>query len=111
MNEELQVDKRQLRRAFERAAGTYDAAAVLQREVCARMLDRLTYIKLQPRAILDAGSGTGSALAALVRRYGGVPIIALDIALAMLVRGRARLPWWKNMAGLRAPVHPLCADL
>ena len=30
-----------MRRAFNRAAENYDAAAVLQREVCARMLERL----------------------------------------------------------------------
>jgi malonyl-CoA O-methyltransferase len=111
MTDELQVDKRQMKRAFERAARTYDAAAVLQHEVCTRMLDRLSYIKLQPSAILDAGSGTGNALTPLSARYRGVTVIAIDIALAMLERARARLPWWKNIPGLRAPVYHVCADL
>ncbi|HMC12992.1 MAG TPA: malonyl-[acyl-carrier protein] O-methyltransferase BioC, partial [Gallionellaceae bacterium] len=48
MNEFL-IDKREVRRAFSRAAHNYDAAAVLQREVCGRMLERLGYIKLQPQ--------------------------------------------------------------
>ncbi|MDN5880859.1 MAG: malonyl-[acyl-carrier protein] O-methyltransferase BioC, partial [Nitrosospira sp.] len=38
------IDKRQARNAFERAAACYDRAAVLQREVCDRMLSRLDYI-------------------------------------------------------------------
>ena len=38
---------------------TYDAAAVLQREVGARMAERLGIIRLAPGAILDAGCGTG----------------------------------------------------
>ena len=111
MSDALQIDKREVRRSFERAARTYDAAAVLQHEVCGRMLERLSYINLQPRAILDAGSGTGNALAKLAARFPGIPIVALDIALAMLARTRARLPWWKNVPGLRKPIHLLCADV
>jgi malonyl-CoA O-methyltransferase len=111
MSDALQIDKREVRRSFERAARTYDAAAVLQHEVCGRMLERLGYINLEPRAILDAGSGTGNALAKLASRFPGAPIIALDIALAMLVQARARLPWWKNIPGVRKPLYLLCADL
>src|SRR5688572_10781168 len=57
MKDELLLDKRALRQAFERAAATYDTAAVLQNEVCTRMLARLVYIKHAPASILDAGSG------------------------------------------------------
>ena len=59
MNSEHTLDKKQLRTAFERAASSYDQAAVLQREVSNRMLSRLEYIKYRPDVILDAGSGTG----------------------------------------------------
>ncbi|HEU0187946.1 MAG TPA: malonyl-[acyl-carrier protein] O-methyltransferase BioC, partial [Gallionellaceae bacterium] len=38
---EFEIDKREVRRAFSRAATQYDAAAVMQREVCSRMLERL----------------------------------------------------------------------
>jgi len=111
MGDQGTLDKRAVRRAFEHAAPGYDAAAVLQHEICARMLERLEYVKYEPRAILDAGSGTGNALAKLRLRFPRVPLIALDIALAMLVRARARLPWWKNIPGVRKPVYLLCADL
>ncbi len=111
MADELTVDKRQVRRSFEKAADRYDAAAVLQHEVCNRMLGRLDYIKVSPAAILDAGSGTGNALPGLMARHPGTPLIALDIALAMLERGRKRLAWWRNIPGLRAPLYGLCADL
>ena len=66
MSDALAVDKRLVRRSFEQAAATYDAAAVLQNEVCRRMLARLDYIKLAPATILDAGSGTGNAVAGLL---------------------------------------------
>ena len=35
---EFEIDKKLMRRAFSRAANSYDATAVLQREVCTRML-------------------------------------------------------------------------
>ncbi|OGA46351.1 MAG: malonyl-[acyl-carrier protein] O-methyltransferase BioC [Betaproteobacteria bacterium RIFCSPLOWO2_12_FULL_62_13] len=109
MKDELLVDKHLARRSFERAAATYDAAAVLQDEVCRRMLARLDYIKLQPAAILDAGSGTGNALAALGKRYPQARIIALDIALAMLRRARRRVPWWKSLLARRPDA--VCGDI
>ena len=97
------IDKRQARRAFERAAGRYDAVAVLQREIGQRMLERLELVRLAPQAVLDLGAGTGVATAALARRYRGARIIALDFALPMLQRARRRGPW------LRRP-RCVCAD-
>ncbi len=108
-----QFDKKLLRRSFERAAATYDAAAVLQHEVCKRMDERLDLIKHQPALILDAGSGTGNALPALHARYPKARVIALDLALTMLQHGRQhtqeRTPWWKSL--LRQPASVLCGDI
>ncbi len=42
------IDKRLARRAFEKAASTYDAAAVLQNEIGSRLMERLDYVRLQP---------------------------------------------------------------
>jgi malonyl-CoA O-methyltransferase len=111
MRDELALDKREVRRAFELAASGYDAAAVLQHEVCARMLERLEYVKHRPRAILDAGSGTGNAIPALLARYPGALIVALDLALRMLERARGRVRWWQALPGFRPPLHAVCADL
>ena len=52
-----EIDRRAARRRFERAAPTYTEAARLEAEVAARMLERLDYVKLAPRRILDAASG------------------------------------------------------
>jgi len=106
---ETAVDKHQLRRSFEKAAASYDAAAVLQHEVCRRMLSRLDYVRHEPAAILDAGTGTGNVIAALRSRYPRASIYALDIALAMVRRAQARVPWWRRLAG--GGVLPICGDL
>ena len=124
MSDALAVDKRLVRRAFERAAAGYDAAAVLQNEVCRRMLARLEYIRLEPTTILDAGSGTGNAVAGLMARYPAARVIALDLAFAMAHRARARRPWWRALfqrSGARLaavcgdieqlPLAPACAGM
>ena len=107
------IDKRLVRRSFEHAAHTYDAAAVLQREVCARMFERLEYIKCAPSVILDAGSGTGQAGARLRQRFPAATIVELDIALGMLARSREQLPWWQRhwpmLGGAR--MRQVCADM
>jgi malonyl-CoA O-methyltransferase len=110
-DENALLDKRQVRRSFERAAATYDACAVLQHEVSRRMLQRLEFIRLRPKAILDAGSGTGDALPELLARYRGTPLIAIDLALAMLKQAHGRLRWWQMLPGLRPELHAVCADL
>src|SRR4051794_23834576 len=84
------LDTVAVRRAFARAALTYDSAAVLQREVGTRMAERLAVVKLTPEWILDAGCGTGAALGELATRYPGAHRAALDIALPMLQIARGR---------------------
>jgi malonyl-CoA O-methyltransferase len=83
------IDKRQVRKSFERAAASYDQAATLQRKVMNRMLSRLDYIEYKPRFIIDAGSGTGYGTRQLASRYPDARVIALDIAPAMHVHARA----------------------
>ena len=109
MNEFL-IDKKQVRRAFSRAAPDYDATAVLQREVCQRMLERLDYIKLQPSRILDAGSGTGWGSRQLAQRYPAAQIVSLDMALGMLNVAREQSGWWRKLFSSNQQNH-VCADI
>ncbi len=107
------LDRAALRRAFERAAPTYDAAAVLQQTLAQRLLERLAYVKLQPRSVLDAGAGTGYALPGLGERFPEARLVALDIAPAMLREARTRQSGLERIAarffGSRKAY--LCADL
>lgn len=98
------IDKRKARRSFGRAADDYDEVAVLQHEIGRRMLERLDTMRIEPQCILDVGCGTGVATEALLGRYPGAKVIALDFALPMLARARRRGRW------LRRP-SCLCADL
>lgn len=86
------VDRRQVRRAFARAAAGYDDAAFLAREVAARMAERLDYIRLEPGRILDLGCGTGADLAALQSRYPTALTTGGDFVPAMLEVARRKFP-------------------
>ena len=122
MNGSFAQDQRQMRRSFDKAATTYDQAAVLQREVCVRALERLDLVKLDPAAIIDAGCGTGFASPALHKRYPRAKLVALDIAPAMLRKARSRIPVWRKWIGSsrdvfvcgdneRLPLRSACVDM
>jgi malonyl-CoA O-methyltransferase len=87
------IDHRRVRQAFDRAAHSYDAAAVLQNEVCDRLLEKLQYVKLAPRRILDAGTGTGEAILPLQKMYRKAEVVALDISEQMLHMAATRSSW------------------
>jgi malonyl-CoA O-methyltransferase len=98
------ISKHKVRRAFDRAANSYDAAAVLQKEVCRRLLDKLDYIRLSPQLVLDAGVGTGEAVAPLMRRYKKSRLVALDLSEHMLSKALAH-------GGLLRKPELVCADI
>lgn len=112
MNYDHTIDKRQVRNSFERAAASYDQAAVLQREVGGRMLSRLDYIKHTPDVILDAGSGTGYGTRQLRLRYPGARMLAVDIAPAMHFQARPSVSWWKQLLAVRGnQTSYVCGDI
>ncbi len=96
-------DKHITRMHFERAANSYDGAAVLQLEIAKRMGDRLDYIKQQPKRVLDVGCGTGFITKDLLQRYPKAEVIALDLAHSMARKSREQGSW------LRKP-KAVCAD-
>jgi len=106
-----EFDHRHIRRAFSRSAAGYDAAAALQREVQKRLLESLddfavkpdAHARTDPQRILDVGSGTGHAAAALRKRWPRAQVLALDLALPMLHQSRKQAGWWK-------PFARVCAD-
>jgi malonyl-CoA O-methyltransferase len=92
-----------MRRSFDRAAATYDAAAVLQAEVRDALLERLDLTRLEPRVVLDVGAATGQGARALKRRYPDARVIAVDSSVRMLRIAGRRRSWFR-------PFMLLCAD-
>ncbi|MGY0651812.1 malonyl-ACP O-methyltransferase BioC [Luteimonas sp. A537] len=100
-------DRQQVRRAFSRAAGSYSAAADLQREVESRLLESLEYLGEQaPADIVDLGSGPGTAAVALRQRWPKARVVAIDLALPMLRQVAPKRGW----NPLQRPIDRICAD-
>src|SRR3984957_8334527 len=97
------LDSRWLRRSFDRAAKTYDDAAVLHAEVREDLLQRLQLVTLVPHVVLDAGAGTGHASRALKRLYPKAQVVALDSSLQMLKMAGKQQSWLR-------PFERICAD-
>jgi malonyl-CoA O-methyltransferase len=113
MNPQFVLAKGDVRRSFERAAHTYDDAAVLAREIGDRMLERLDLVKAVPQRLLDLGSGTGYCAHRLRSRYPRCTVVELDFARSMLLRARLRRPWWRRgIAALNGAdrARAVCAD-
>ena len=106
--DEYTIDKARVRTSFDRAAETYDAAAVLQKLVRDEMFDRLGLIKVSPHTILDAGCGTGHGSFQLQKRFRSAHVFSLDLALGMLQKTYAQQSWLSKMFGQKRLV---CADI
>ncbi|MBS0590438.1 MAG: malonyl-ACP O-methyltransferase BioC [Proteobacteria bacterium] len=98
-------DTHQVRRAFARAAASYEAHAVLQHEVERRLLERLDYLDAAPARVLDLGCGPGHAAQAMRLRWRGAQVIALDAALPMLARVKPN--WLRQIARVNADARAL----
>ncbi|MCX7149731.1 MAG: methyltransferase domain-containing protein [Rhodocyclales bacterium] len=88
-----------MRGDFAAAAGSYDSAAVLAREVGARMAARLDLVKISPQRVADIGCATGDGIRELHKRYAKAFPLAVDFALPMLHAVRSRSSRWQRLTG------------
>ena len=109
---DFRLDPRLVRRRAGRAAAGYSGVDTLAREISRRMAERLEYIRIEPKRILDLGCGPGADLATLATRYPGVARIAIDSAPAMLAQARGEKNLLKRLMSFGKPAEPdfVCAD-
>ncbi len=88
------IDKTKVAASFSRSAEGYEEHAVLQRTVAKRLLERLSLVNIQPRVIVDAGSGSGGAARRLTKIYRNAQILQLDLSHEMLHRSNLLEPWF-----------------
>ena len=97
------LDKRRIRKAFDKAADSYDEAAVLQKEVCGRLLEKLDVMSVSPKSVLDAGTGTGEAVPALQEKYKKANLFLLDLSVCMLEKAVKQ--------SKKKEVYTICGDI
>lgn len=89
-------DKKRIRQHFSARAECYESSAILQREVCTRILDRLDWVKFKPETILDVGTGTGWGVQGLFQKYPSAKVMAMDLSLPMLQQARNKGRWFRK---------------
>ena len=69
---------------FNSAADHYDSDAIMQSMIAEELIDRLHYIKINPKRILDIGSATGKNAILLAKIFPAAEIYELDFSIDML---------------------------
>ena len=101
------VDRQQVGRRFARVAATYGEGDFFAREVDRRMQERLDFVKVEPKRILDLGCSRGGSFPGLTARYPDAELIGLDVAPAMLSAGRVPRAGWQRWLGIGKNAEPL----
>ena len=85
-----QMDIKQVRQSFNKAASKYDANALLQKTVVERLVESFEHIVVKPEIILDLGSGSGYGASQLKQQFKKSHIIQADLSLEMLKGSRKK---------------------
>lgn len=102
----LRIDPDHVNRQFARRS-PLDTAQFLYGEVAQRMLQRLSYIRIAPATLLDAGCGAAHALEPLRFRFPQARYIGLDACTPLLDAARerygARPGFWQKLRNKPTP--------
>ncbi len=98
------LDKRKVSQSFDRAAPVYEEWASLQKMVGDELVERLEWVKMKPRQIVDVGAGTGNLSRALSHNYKSADIYIVDISEKMIIEARKKASKWFSKQ------HFVCAD-
>ena len=101
------VDRQQVGRRFARVAATYPEGDFFAREIDRRMQERLDFVNLDPKRILDLGCSRGGSFSGLTARYPTAELIGLDVASAMLAAGRSPRAGWQRWLGIGKNTEPM----
>ena len=89
-------------KTFNTHAQQYEQEAKIQYEIGERLFDRLQYLKIKPRYILDLGCGPGMFSKRLKKHNPQAQIVGLDLAFLMLRQARIKQNWlnkWSLVTG------------
>ncbi len=94
--------KTEICKTFNRHAYQYEQVAKIQYEIGARLFERLDYLKIKPRYILDIGCGPGVFSQQLKKYYPDAHVVGFDLAYSMLKQAKTKQGWlnkWPLVAG------------
>lgn len=106
---DFSLDRDLARERFSRHADDGETG-FLAREVSRRMAERLAYIRVEPKRILDLGCGAGADFARLAEHYPAAEKLGIDFALPRLRLARGERRFFERLFGTRRDPRLICAD-
>ena len=100
-------EKNDIYNAFNTHAAEYAQSAKVQYEIGQRLFERLHYLKIKPRYVLDLGCGPGGFSQQLKKHYPQAHIVGLDLAYAMLQQAKLRQGWRRKWGLINADMTAL----
>ncbi|NNF40895.1 MAG: methyltransferase domain-containing protein [Woeseiaceae bacterium] len=111
MDDRFRLKSRDVRRRFDRAADTFDAAAFAHGVTRDGLLARMQPLRIDAKAVLDLGAATGSATPLLQKRFRRAHVVSLDLSRNMLLQRKRRRSWFTRTSSVQADaVHLPFAD-
>ena len=90
--------KTEICKTFNARAAQYEQAAKVQYEIGERLFERLQYLKIKPKYILDLGCGPGYFSQQLKKYYPKAHVVGCDLAYGMLKQAKTKQGWRKKWA-------------
>lgn len=97
----------QISKSFHRHAEEYEKAAKVQQEIGHRLIERLQYLKIKPKYVLDLGCGTGLFSRLLKQYYPEAQIVGLDLAYGMLKQAQKKQGWRRKWPLINADMSQM----
>ncbi len=104
---QMMNERREICNAFNRHASEYADAAKVQNEIGERLFERLYYLKIKPRFVLDLGCGPGTFSSRLKKYYPDAHIVGLDLAFNMVKQAQLRQSWLRKWGLVNADMTEL----
>ena len=101
------LNRKHIRRQFERAAKTFDESDFVHAATREGLLARLEPLLVSAETVVDLGAGTGAANKVLEKRFKGAKVISIDIAHGMLEKAREKRSWFSKTTFAQASAAAL----
>lgn len=99
--------KNEISKAFNKYATEYELAAKVQQEIGERLFERLQYLKIAPKRILDLGCGPGAFSRELTMLFPKAQVFGLDLAQAMLEQSKKKHSWRRKWSLVAADMKSM----
>ncbi len=88
-------------------AADFSQATKVQIEIGKRLFERLHYLKIKPRYVLDLGCGPGVFSRLLKKHYPHAQIVGLDFVFERLQDAKSNQGWWRKWPLVNADITAL----